>query len=84
MKNRKTAAIVLLVIAVISYFLKLLNIIYIPALTAITLAVAMLIVGVTMIQNGGSKKVPGILVLALGLFEILMGVLEIYRLIKGL
>ncbi len=84
MKNRKTIATVFLAIAIISYILRIANILYIPALTAVALAVAMLIVGVTMIQNGGSKKVPGILVLALGLFEILMGVLEIYRLVKGL
>ena len=57
--------------------LRKLNVLYVPGLSMILLAVSMLLVGSIMFQLKEKKKVGGTLIFAFGLFCIVAAVLEI-------
>lgn len=77
MNTKKNVAIVLLVISMLLWVLRKLNVLYIPGLSMILLAGSMIIVGIMMFQLKQKKKLGGTLILAFGLFCIVTAVMEI-------
>lgn len=84
MNTKQTIASVFLVISLITWVLNKMNVFYVPGLTAIALCVAMCVEGADMLVGTGKKKntsrrLAAILVLAFGLFNLVVGGLEIYN-----
>ena len=77
MNTKKNVAIVLLVVSMLLWMLRKLNVLYIPGLSMILLAGSMIIVGIMMFQLKQKKKLGGTLILAFGLFCIVTAVMEI-------
>lgn len=77
MNTKKNIAIVLLVISMLLWVLRKLNVLYIPGLSMILLAGSMIIVGIMMFQLKQKKKLGGTLILAFGLFCIVTAIMEI-------
>lgn len=77
MNTKKNVAIVLLVISMLLWVLRKLNVLYIPGLSMILLAGSMIIVGIMMFQLKQKKKLGGTLILAFGLFCIVTAIMEI-------
>ena len=70
-------AVVLLVVAMLLWVLRKLNVLYIPGLSMILLAGSMIIVGIMMFQLKQKKKLGGTLILAFGLFCVVAAIMEI-------
>ena len=66
-----------LVLAMLLWALRKLNVLYVPGLSMILLAASMLLVGSIMFQLKEKKKVGGTLIFAFGLFCIVAAVVEI-------
>ena len=84
MSKMQKIAVVFLVVSVVTWALHKMNVFYVPALTALTLCVAMAIVGSDMLIGTGKKKntsrrLAAILVLAFALFNLVVGGMEIYN-----
>ena len=77
MNTKKNVAIVLLVISMLLWVLRKLNVLYIPGLSMILLAGSMIIVGIMMFQLKQKKKLGGTLILAFGLFCVVAAIMEI-------
>ena len=77
MNTKKNVAIVLLVISMLLWVLRKLNVLYIPGLSMILLAGSMIIVGIMMFQVKQKKKLGGTLILAFGLFCVVAAIMEI-------
>ena len=77
MNTKKNVAIVLLVVSVLLWVLRKLNVLYIPGLSMILLAGSMIIVGIMMFQLKQKKKLGGTLILAFGLFCVVAAIMEI-------
>ena len=77
MNTKKNVAIVLLVVSMLLWVLRKLNVLYIPGLSMILLAGSMLIVGIMMFQVKQKKKLGGTLILAFGLFCVVAAIMEI-------
>ena len=77
MSMKKNIAIVLLVLSMLLWVLRKINILYIPGLSMILLALSMVLVGVMMFQLKQKKKLAGTLIVAFGLFCIVTAVMEI-------
>lgn len=77
MNTKKNIAIVLLVISMLLWVLRKLNVLYIPGLSMILLAGSMIIVGIMMFQLKQKKKLGGTLILAFGLFCVVAAIMEI-------
>ena len=77
MNTKKNVAIVLLVVSMLLWVLRKLNVLYIPGLSMILLAVSMIIVGIMMFQLKQKKKLGGTLILAFGLFCVVAAIMEI-------
>ena len=77
MNTKKNVAIVLLVISMLLWVLRKLNVLYIPGLSMILLAGSMIIVGIMMFQLKQKKKLGGTLILAVGLFCVVAAIMEI-------
>ena len=77
MNTKKNVAIVLLVVSMLLWVLRKLNVLYIPGLSMILLAGSMLIVGIMMFQLKQKKKLGGTLTLAFGLFCVVAAIMEI-------
>ena len=77
MNTKKNVAIVLLVISMLLWVLRKLNVLYIPGLSMLLLAGSMIIVGIMMFQLKQKKKLGGTLILAFGLFCIVTAIMEI-------
>ena len=76
--GRQKVELLLLLIAIIAWLLRKLEILYIPGLAGITLGVALGMVGVNFIaQKDKSKKVAGVLILAFGLLNIVVAFMEV-------
>ena len=67
MNTKKNIAIVLLVLSMLLWVLRKLNVLYIPGLSMILLALSMALVGVMMFQLKQKKKLAGTLIVAVGL-----------------
>lgn len=77
MNTKKNVAIVLLVVSMLLWVLRKLNVLYIPGLSMILLAGSMIIVGIMMLQLKQKKKLGGTLILAFGLFCVVAAIMEI-------
>ena len=77
MNTKKNVAIVLLVVSMLLWVLRKLNVLYIPCLSMILLAGSMIIVGIMMFQLKQKKKLGGTLILAFGLFCVVAAIMEI-------
>ncbi len=82
-KMQKIAA-VFLVVAVAAWILEKMEIFAVPGLTAIALCVAMCVEGADLLKGTGKKKntsrrLAAGLVLAFGLFNLVVGGMEIYQ-----
>ena len=76
--GRQKVELLLLLIAIIAWLLRKLEILYIPGLAGLTLGVALGMVGVNFIaQKDKSKKLAGVLVLAFGLLNIVVAFMEV-------
>ena len=77
MNTKKNVALVLLVVSMLLWVLRKLNVLYIPGLSMILLAGSMIIVGIMMFQLKQKKKLGGTLILAFGLFCVVAAIMEI-------
>lgn len=77
MNTKKNVAMVLLVLSMLLWVMRKLNVLYVPGLSMILLAVSMIIVGIMMFQLKQKKKLAGTLIVAFGLFCIVAAVMEI-------
>ena len=77
MNTKKNVAIVLLVVSMLLWVLRKLNVLYIPGLSMILLAGSMIIVGIMMFQLKQKKKLGGTLILAFGMFCVVAAIMEI-------
>ena len=76
---------VLLVIALLSWLLRKMKVLYIPALGSFALGIDLGLLGIEYIgdQRRG-RKVAGVLILAFGLLNVFLGVMELYSAINGI
>ena len=77
MSTKKNIAIVLLVLSMLLWVLRKINVLYIPGLSMILLALSMVLVGVMMFQLKQKKKLAGTLIVAFGLFGVVAAIMEI-------
>lgn len=89
MSKMQMIAAVFLLVAVIAGILHKTGVFYVPGLTALALCVAMCAEGADMLKGTGKKKntsrrLAAILVLAFGLFNLVVGGFEIYSYVLGL
>ena len=77
MNTKKNVAMVLLVLSMLLWVMRKLNVLYIPGLSMILLAGSMIIVGIMMFQLKQKKKLGGTLILAFGLFCVVAAIMEI-------
>ena len=77
MNTKKNVAMVLLVLSMLLWVMRKLNVLYVPGLSMILLAVSMIIVGIMMFQLKQKKKLAGTLIVAFGLFCIVAALMEI-------
>ena len=77
MSTKKNIAIVLLVLSMLLWVLRKINILYIPGLSMLLLALSMVLVGVMMFQLKEKKKLAGTMIVAFGLFFIVEDIMEI-------
>lgn len=77
MNAKKNVAMVLLVLSMLLWVMRKLNVLYVPGLSMILLAVSMIIVGIMMFQLKQKKKLAGTLIVAFGLFCIVAAIMEI-------
>ncbi len=77
MNTKKNVAMVLLVLSMLLWMMRKLNVLYVPGLSMILLAVSMIIVGIMMFQLKQKKKLAGTLIVAFGLFCIVAAIMEI-------
>ena len=83
--TRSWIEIVLIVIAMVAWVLRKLKVLYVPALTSFSLGIAMGMLGVSYIaEKNKSRKAGGVLILAFGLFNVFVGIMEIYSNINGI
>ena len=76
--SRTLIELILLVVAVIFWVLRKANVLDIPGLAAIALAIAMGLLGMGYIaQKQKSRKAAGVLLLAFALLQIIVGLMEI-------
>ena len=68
MNTKKNISIVLLVLALLLWLLRKMNVLYIPGLSMVLLGLSMIMVGIMMFQVKQKKKLGGTLILAFGLF----------------
>ena len=77
MNTKKNVAMVLLVLSMLLWVMRKLNVLYVPGLSMILLAVSMIIVGIMMFQLKQKKKLAGTLIVAFGLFCVVAAIMEI-------
>lgn len=82
-ENRRKICIGLLAISIIFWVLRKLDIVYVPAASAFSLAASMVLLGATMLQVNRSKKLASVFIIAFGLFMVVFGVIELYGFFRG-
>lgn len=83
--RRSWIEIILVVIAMVAWALRKFKVLYVPALTSFSLGIAMGLLGVGFIaEKNKSRKAAGVLVLAFGLFNVFVGIIEIYSAVNGI
>lgn len=81
--TKKMLSLILLAVSVLSWIIRRAGFLYIPALTAFTLAASMLIFGTATLNSNRQKKIFPVMIIAFGLLNVVVGALEIYSYIKG-
>ena len=76
MNTKKNVAMVLLVLSMLLWVMRKLNVLYVPGLSMILLAVSMIIVGIMMFQLKQKKRLAGTLIVAFGLFWTVAAIME--------
>ena len=85
LNRREWIVVALVVIGLVAWTLRKLKVLYIPALTSFSLGIAMGLLGVGYIaEKNKSRKVAGVLILAFGLFNVFVGIMEIYGNLNGI
>ena len=75
---RTLIELVLLVVAIVFWALRKANVLYVPGLAAIALAIGLGLLGVGYIADKQkSRKIAGVLLLAFALLQIIVGLMEI-------
>ena len=83
--RREWIEIILVAVAMVAWLLRKAKVLYVPALTSFSLGIAMGLLGVGYIaEKNKSRKVAGVLILAFGLFNVFVGIMEIYSNINGI
>ena len=83
--RREWVEIVLVVIGLVAWALRKMKALYVPALTSFSLGIAMGLLGLSFIaEKNKSRKAAGVLVLAFGLFNVFVGIMEIYSAVNGI
>ena len=82
-EKRKKICIGLLAVSIVFWCLRKVNIVYVPAASAFTLAAAMILLGVTMLKADANKKLASVFIIAFGLFMVVFGGIEIYGYFHG-
>ena len=83
--TRSWVEIVLVAVAMVAWLLRKLKVLYVPALTSFSLGIAMGMLGISFIaEKNKSRKAGGVLILAFGLFNVFVGIMEIYSNINGI
>lgn len=82
-EKRKNICIGLLAVSIIFWCLRKFGIIYIPAVSAFTVAASMILLGVTMLKANASKKLASVFIIAFGLLMVVFGVIELYGYFHG-
>ena len=83
--RRSWIEVILVVIAMVAWLLRKMKVMYVPALTSFSLGIAMGLLGVGYIaEKNKSRKAAGVLILAFGLFNVFVGIMEIYGNISGI
>lgn len=77
MEHIRRISVVLLAVSVLFWVLRKLSLLYIPGVTAFTLAAAMLLVGAGMLSGRGRQKIAAVMLLAFGLFNVFVGFMEL-------
>ncbi len=76
--GRQKVELILVIVALVAWLLRKLDILYIPGLAGVTLGVALGMVGVSFIaQKDKTKKIGGVLILAFGLLNIVVAFMEV-------
>ena len=82
---RSWAEIVLVAVAMVAWLLRRMGVFYVPALTSFSLGIAMGMLGLGFIaEKNKSRKTAGVLILAFGLFNVFIGIMEIYSAVNGI
>lgn len=77
--GRTLLELILLIVAVAFWALHKMNILYVPGVAPISLGVSMGLLGMGYIANKQkSRKAAGVLLLAFGLLQLFVGLMEIY------
>ena len=77
MNTKKNVAMVLLVLSMLLWVMRKLNVLYVPGLSMILLAGSMISGGIMMFQLKQKKKLAGTLIVAFGLFCSVAAIMEI-------
>lgn len=85
LNRREWIEVVLVVIGLAAWGLRKMKVLYVPALTSFSLGIAMGLLGLGFIaEKNKSRKAAGVLVLAFGLFNVFIGIMEIYSAVNGI
>ena len=81
---RTLIELVLLVVAIVFWALRKANVLYVPGLAAIALALGLGLLGVGYIADKQkTRKIAGVLLLAFALLQIIVGLMEIRELVSA-
>lgn len=83
LETKRTLSLILLGVSILAWIARRAGLFYIPGLTAFSLAAAMLLLGTAMLRVNREKKLLPVLVVAFGVFNVLVGALELYSYFKG-
>ena len=85
LNRREWIEVVPVVIGLAAWGLRKMKVLYVPALTSFSLGIAMGLLGLGFIaEKNKSRKAAGVLVLAFGLFNVFIGIMEIYSAVNGI
>lgn len=79
--GRSVIELILLLVSVVFWALRKANIVYVPGVAAVSLGIAMGLLGMGYISHKQkSHKAAGVLLLAFGLLQLFVGLMEVYAL----
>lgn len=82
--GRTVIELILLLVSVVFWGLRKANIVYVPGVAAVSLGIAMGLLGMGYISHKQkSRKAAGVLLLAFGLLQLFVGLMEVYAMASG-